>query len=190
MKLTVISWDIGIRNLAYSVIEYNEGHVKIKALENVDLGCRKNETQKIIDRTIDILDEFMEDIDTENPIIILIESQLTAAMKSIQTCINVYFKLQAKYLSADIKTKYYNAKNKLSLIENYRDKYVQPTVTCSNQYKQNKKDSIDFGIWLLNNIYKDDVILEKLQKCTKRDDMIDTFLMGIHYIEQNKIVNK
>jgi len=43
--MLIIGFDIGIKNFAYCILEKNDtAPIKIIALENIDLQCRKNET--------------------------------------------------------------------------------------------------------------------------------------------------
>ena len=188
--MLIIGFDIGIKNFAYCILEKN-ANTKILALENIDLQCRKNETQKIIDRTIDLLDDILTELPTTSEKIhVLIESQMTSAMKSIQTVINTFFKMQKKYQSLDIETKYLSAKHKLNLIEKYAcataNKYIPNSVLANTSYRQNKIDSVHFAKWLLGNKenkYYNEEILNKLCKAKKQDDLADALLMSIYFAE-------
>lgn len=206
--MLIIGFDIGIKNFAYCILETcdtarftardtsrdtarDTAPTKILALENIDLQCRKNETQKIIDRTIDLLDDILNELPTTSEKIhVLIESQMTSAMKSIQTVINTFFKMQKKYQSLDIETKYLSAKHKLNLIEKYSNEstnaYKQNTTISNSSYRQNKIDSVHFAKWLLGNKenkYYNEEILNKLCKAKKQDDLADALLMSIYFAE-------
>jgi uncharacterized protein YqgV (UPF0045/DUF77 family) len=178
----IISFDIGIKNLAYCIMKKNQDIISISEIEVVDLKCKKNDIQKIIDSTIELLDSIFDNLDTTASIHVLIESQMTSVMKCIQTVINVYFKLQKKYQSLNIETKYISAKHKLNLISKYTD-YNKPNTSVNSQYRQNKIDSIHFGSWLLENKYYDENIINKIKLMKKKDDAFDTLLMCIYYIE-------
>ena len=180
----IISFDIGIRNFAYCIIQHTNNKTEIQYIDNLDLLCRKNDSQKIIDRTIDILDDiFQTKLDLNDSIIVLIESQMTSCMRAIQTVINVFFKLNARYQSLDIKTRYLSPKHKLNLIDKFKNEYDRPSQTASNQYKQNKLDSVLFGEWLLTHKYINDPILKKIKTFKKQDDLWDTLNMCIYYVE-------
>lgn len=198
--MLIIGFDIGIKNFAYCILETcdttrftarDTTPAKILSLENIDLQCRKNETQKIIDRTIDLLDDILNELPTTSEKIhVLIESQMTSAMKSIQTVINTFFKMQKKYQSLDIETKYLSAKHKLNLIEKYSNEssnaYKQNTTISNSSYRQNKIDSVHFAKWLLGNKenkYYNEEILNKLCKAKKQDDLADALLMSIYFAE-------
>lgn len=186
-EFQVISFDIGIKNLAYCILEKrNVTECKIKHVEKVDLQCRKNDTQKIIDSVLEVLDDILfNKLDMSLPIIVLIESQMTSVMKSIQTSINVFFKIQMKYQSIDVKTQYLSARHKLNLIDQFKNEYTRPEITEKNQYKQNKVDSVHFGTWLLSESkFKDLEILATIQKSKKKDDMFDCVCMVIYYVKK------
>lgn len=183
--MQVIGFDIGIKNLAYCVITVDAGVKTLKILEKVDLKCRKSDTQKIIDAAIEVMDDILfNKLQQDVPITVVIESQMTSVMKCIQTVINTYFKVTAKYQSLDVATKYMSAQHKLKLIENYKGEYERPAPTASTAYKQNKLDGIHFGKWLLTNKYNNPDIVSRLQATKKADDEFDAFLTAVAYIEK------
>jgi hypothetical protein len=180
--MQVIGFDIGIKNLAYCIINV-EGEVRtLVTVNKVDLKCRKNDTQKIIDAAIDLMDTILfTELNTEKPITVVIESQMTAVMKCIQTVINTYFKVTAKYQSLSVATKYMSAQNKLRLIDKFPE-YERAVPTASTAYKQNKLDGIHFGKWLMANKYTNEEILQRLDKIKKADDEYDAFLTAVAFI--------
>lgn len=191
MTKQIISFDIGIKNMAYCIMQVNDDKtIFFKHLEVVNLNAGKN-IQDIIDSTIEFLDEIINNqtkIDTNIPLIILIESQMTSIMRCIQTTINTYFKVIEKYEGMQIITKYLSAKHKLNLLNNYKDNYIaipakkEPT----NKYKKNKLDSINFAKWLLETKYRNDNFLNYYNNIKKKDDVSDAFLMCVYYIDTNE----
>lgn len=183
-KHQYIGFDVGIRNLAYCIILKDGDLLAIKSLRKIDLGCKKQHIQRIIECVIDELDcIFTDEIVHDVPITVLIESQMTSVMRCIQTVINTFFKLNAKYIGIDITTKYVSAKIKLSLIDRYTSEYVRPTVVATSTYRQNKSDAVHFAKWLLLNKYCDQKMHDQLTKSKKPDDESDSFLMTAAYIE-------
>ena len=93
--IQLLSFDIGIKNMAYCFSVCDNNEFKIMNLNKIDLNSNKNNIQNIIDNTIEFLDDIMNtlEIDINSKIIILIECQMTSIMRTIQTCINTYFKL-------------------------------------------------------------------------------------------------
>ena len=192
MKTQIIGFDIGIKNLAFCIVETavdDDTKIEIKHIEKIDLGCNKNDYKKITERTISSLEEILyEKLDHDGRIIVLIESQMTAVMKCIQTIINVFFKIHAKYMSLDIQTHSVSPKLKLNLISKYDLEYERLQCDQSTQYKQNKIDAIRFGEWLLENKYINESVLKRSQNSKKFDDEMDAFLMCIYFYE-DKLLN-
>ena len=189
----LLSFDIGIKNMAYcfAIINdndndnendnENENDLIIKAIDKIDLNCSNNNIQNIIDNTIEFLDDLMIKLNLENTndkLIILIECQMTSIMRTIQTCINTYFKLVGKHLNLDIETIYVSPKHKLKIMDKYSD------IIVSNKHKQNKLDAIYYASHLLETVYKNDDILKIINSHKKKDDLCDTFLMCVYYYIQ------
>lgn len=182
----ILSFDIGIKNMAYCYIKVNDdGKMKFLNLNKIDLNLsKKANNQMIIENTIEFLDNLITqdlNIDINDKLIVLIESQMTSIMKCIQTTINTYFKMIHKYETFNIETIYLSPKHKLNIINKYQDKMA------SNSYKQNKMDAIYFTKYLLENTYKDlddnSHFLNIYQEMKKKDDISDAFLMIIYYYE-------
>lgn len=182
----IIAFDVGIRNFAYCILENDVATKtrKVVVLDVVDLGCAAKNKQGAIDAVIDLLDEMMaQHIDMNKKTVVLIEQQMTSAMKAIQVAINVYFKLNAKYHGLDVMTKYLSAKHKLALQSKYPDYVADGTKVATTKYKQNKLDGVNFGVWLIKNQLKDDDVLAKVEKMKKKDDACDSFIMTIYYAD-------
>jgi hypothetical protein len=186
--IQVISFDVGIRNFAYCILHVDDDTKaeapRVHTLDVVDLGCHKNNKQAAIDAILDLMDEVVfHQLDLSQPIVVLIEQQMTATMKAIQVAINVFFKMTAKYQSANITTKYLSAKHKLMLRSKYPE-YEQAGTgenVATTKYKQNKKDGIDFGLWVLQHVLRDEGIYQKVVAMKKKDDACDTLLMCMYY---------
>ncbi len=189
----LLSFDIGIKNMAYCFIKIpneNKKDVQFMNLNKVDLDLGKKATiQTTIDGTIDFLDNLINQdlsIDINDKIIVLIECQMTSIMRTIQTTINTYFKMLNRYESYQIETIYLSPKHKLNIINKYQDKIA------SNSYKQNKIDAIYFCKYLLENTYSDidnknknnnNRFIDIYTNLKKKDDISDAFLMVIYYYE-------
>ncbi len=181
----VLSFDIGIKNMAYCYVRVIDGKMDFLNLNKIDLNLsKKANNQMIIDNTIEFLDNLITqelNIDTSDKLVVLIECQMTSVMKCIQTTINTYFKMIHRYESYDIETIFLSPKHKLNIINKYQDKMA------STSYKQNKMDAIYFTKYLLENTYKeldnDSSFLNIYQGMKKKDDISDAFLMIIYYYE-------
>lgn len=177
--IQLLSFDIGIKNMAYCIANIQDDNkFKVLKLEKVDLNSSGN-IQRLIDNTIDFLDNIINDpiIDINQRLIILIECQMTSIMRTIQTCINTYFKVVSKHQNLDIETVYVSPKHKLKLMDKY------PDIIASTKYKQNKLDSIFYTTHLLTNIdeYKDIDIMNIINNNKKKDDLCDAYLMCVYY---------
>ena len=186
--IQILAFDIGIKNMAYchcSIDNYdNNENKKINFLNinKVDLCCNKKNIQTIIDNTIEFLDNILielniiDNIDNDNnKLIVLIECQMTSIMRTIQTCINTYFKIISKHQNLDIRTEYVSPKHKLKIMDKF------PEIIVNSKYKQNKLDAIYFTNHLLTTIYKNDNFLNIINSHKKKDDLCDAFLMCIYY---------
>jgi len=176
--IQLLSFDIGIKNMAYcySIIN-NDNQINIININKHDLNCKKNNIQNIIDNTIEFLDTIFIDlnININEKIIILIECQMTSIMRTIQTCINTYFKIISKHQNINIETIYVSPKHKLKIMDKF------PDIIVNDKYKQNKLDAIYYATYLLNTIYKNETILNIINSHKKKDDLCDAFLMCIYY---------
>ena len=124
-------------------------------------------------------------IDINEPLIVLIECQMTSIMRTIQTCINTYFKVLSKHQNIDISTIYISPKHKLKLMSNY----MTSDVVESTKYKQNKIDSVYFATYLLSNVdtFIDTKIMNIIKSNKKKDDICDAYLMCVYYFLTLKI---
>lgn len=178
----LLSFDIGTVNMAYCYATVNNDDKKLNLchLNKVDLCLKKSANiQKIIDATIEFLEEIVNELDIKQneKIIVLIECQMKSDMRTIQTVINTYFKLMGKYEAFDIETIYVSPKHKLNIINKYDDKIA------SSSYKQNKNEAVFFTKYLLENNYTNEKFLNIFNTMKKKDDISDAFLMIIYYYE-------
>jgi hypothetical protein len=183
-----IGFDIGIRNLAYCiVVVHPESPLIIQRVEKVDMNCKKSEHQKLIDTTIDVLDTILHThLDIGRPVTVLIESQMTSVMRCIQTAINTYFKVNAKYMGLNMDTRYVSPKLKLNMLNKYAQEYTRITHSSKvSSYKQNKLDAVHFALWLLESSpkFKNEDIKNQLLASKKPDDECDCLLMTFAYID-------
>lgn len=180
----IISFDIGIRNLAYCIIDND----KIVGWSKVDLGCKRHDMQGLVDSMIDLLDNIIENeldinVESQSSIIVLIEQQMTAVMKCLQTAINVYFKMVKRYKSLDVETYYVSPKLKMTFMSSHDD-FISP-FQKTTKYDQNKADSVSFTKWFLNTHKKDELALEYLKEHKKIDDLCDAYCQANAWLEKN-----
>jgi Poxvirus A22 protein len=177
--MNIISFDIGIKNMAYCHASIINKELVLKNLNKTDLNIsKKANSQMIIDTTLEFLENLIHNelqLDPSVPLVILVESQMTSIMKCIQTTIHTFFKCIGKYEGYQINTYSLSPKHKLSFMENYQG---------DNNYKNNKRNAISFTKELLENKYKNDDFLDIYNSTKKKDDISDAFLMVIYYYEK------
>ena len=179
--IQIISFDIGIRNLALCILTYDEitKTPEIKIWKKIDLCCKKSDASGLIDSLVQFLDSVVQEhmmhaIDTY----VIIENQMTAVMKCLQAGINTYFKVMKNVLCMDIKTIYINPKLKLKLVEHFKD-YRCKAKQCNQKYKQNKVDSVDLTKWMLTYQYKDPDSYTFFISTPKNDDLADCYNQAV-----------
>jgi len=177
--IQIISFDIGIKNLAMCILNYENSIPEIKVWKKIDLCCRKSDASGLVDSLSKFLDtvvqeHMIQDVDTY----IIIENQMTAVMKCLQTGINMYFKVMKNILNTNINTVYINPKLKLKLVDFFED-YKSNAEVKSQKYKQNKVDSVDLTKWILTNKFKDQDSLNFFMSNSKTDDLADCYNQGV-----------
>jgi hypothetical protein len=191
----VVSFDIGIRNLAYCILEYNElnkSHT-LMTWRTVDLNAKRHDLQGLVDSLIDLLDTILYDEIpdiSQSHIQVLIEYQMTAVMKCLQTAVSVFFKMIKKYNNeVSISTAFVSPKLKLKMISQYPEYLgLEKQDNISTKYKKNKIDSVMFATWLLKYVYKDAVALDVLQSHKKNDDLSDVYLQALAWLHAYKSI--
>jgi len=173
-----ISFDIGIRNLAYCIIQYNT-ETKKCSIENWDIInlcfegelVKKISLLKICSRLVNALNE--KGIDSE--IIVIIENQpvlTNPKMKSIQMMVFTYFVMigceNVYFFSPRCKFQAYDG----------------PVIECSlkSKYAQRKKLAIQYCQYFIkdNPEYTDFFITHK-----KKDDLSDCLLQALSFLKKN-----
>jgi hypothetical protein len=190
--MIIISFDIGIRNLAYCILKTNNTDHSICEWKKVDLGISNKDMQGLSDSLIEVLDNiYYNEIPNVNEeinekIVVLIEQQMTSVMRNLQIVINTYFKIIARYKSQDINTIFVSPKLKLKIVSKYPD-YVENDKNVSSKYKQNKINSVHFCTWLLTKM-KFINELDILQKEKKADDLSDVYLQALAWYSAYKSI--
>jgi hypothetical protein len=189
----IVSFDIGIRNLAYCILDVDvdrKAH-SILVWRKIDLQAKRNDLQGLVEALIALLDVILYE-EIPNPfgatITVLIEYQMTAIMKCLQTAVCVYFKTTMKYNTAlDLSTSFVSPKLKLKLMAQYPE-FVLTTACSTSKYKQNKVDSVAFATWLLTDVFKDMRALEVLATHKKTDDLSDVYLQALAWMSAYKSI--
>jgi len=189
----ILSFDIGIKNLAYCIMYKNEDKtISIKKWEVIQLltddeKCKNfslNEiTKRLYTRLNSELDEYAI---TE----VLLENQpcmKNPMMKSIQMIIYGYFQYQSILLERTIKNiALVSASNKLKVGKNFNEiNNSENIVKIKSKYTRNKKLAIEYTNWILKNrVTKYDELNKFFNDHKKKDDLAAAFLQGLYYIDK------
>ena len=180
----IISFDIGIKNLSYNIFDYKE-----KSIKDWKIICL-SETQKIsMDELTPILLKELMDLDIEHITHVLIENQpvmKNPVMKSIQMIVYTYFHYYNILNETKIHIKFISAMNKLKC--GIDIEYPESIINHKNKYMQKKKKAIYLCEHILlsndNIITKNQEFITLFQNSKKKDDLADSFLYCIYYMNK------
>ena len=192
----IISFDIGIKNLAYCILFKNENNLItiekwdiIKLLEDHE-KCKQVPLDEITTRLYNKLNDELEDFEITE---VLLENQpvlKNPVMKSIQMVIYGFFQYQRILLGREIQTiKLINASNKLKIGKNFHEinnkEYI---INIKNKYNRNKKLAIEYTNKLLKEKLCENYeeLSDYFNNNKKKDDLSDAFLQGLYYIYLSK----
>jgi len=184
--MKIISWDIGIKNLAYCKLEDD----KIIDWNTISLIGEDEKVKKI---TLNILTDrlitkFYNTLDLFDIDYVLLENQpclKNPIMKSLQMIIYTIYNIE-KYNNNRIKDiLLINATNKLKV-------YTGPPIKIDvkSSYQKRKKLSIIHAQYFLKNSNQERILSNINKK--KIDDLCDTYLQGLYFykkMSESQIVN-
>jgi hypothetical protein len=181
----ILSFDIGIKNLAYCCLDHN-GTVFI--WDRVDIGVDHKNIQVLVNAMIDMIDDVLYtklsnfDLGNEH-IIFLIENQpvlKNPVMKNLQIIIATYATLlEKKGVVGKVDIHFVSASSKIKLIE-----AETGTKIPAKSYSANKKASVDHTRTLVersDNHYMKCVFAET----KKKDDISDVYLQARWWMKNN-----
>jgi hypothetical protein len=192
----LLSFDIGIKNLAYCILKYNtEDNSDITIIKwNIIPLLDKNEKCKgfpLDELTKRMYEQLNKEFYSYDIDIVLLENQpvlKNPVMKSVQMILFSYFQYQKIMLNREIKLiKFINAGNKLKVGRNFNEiNYNAEINAIKSKYTRNKKFAILYTNKILIDRLKDSKNNEYFNKHKKKDDLADAFLQAIYYIDFNK----
>lgn len=162
--MIILSFDIGIKNLAYCMIDTEDNSI----LDWNILDCSgTNETLRVIEE-LDSL-EYLREAD-----IVLLEKQpsFNPKMRNISTGLYVYFVLRIQHeRSKECKIIFYPAKYKLKCCD------ITIEHKSKDKYRQNK----NLGVVHTRHFLK--THQDFFEKHKKKDDLADCYLQALSYIK-------
>lgn len=180
MTQRILSIDVGIKNLSYCLFE-SEGIHKTRVVkwENVcvtDSNCKKIKIEELTEQILEcLMSKFDESFEAD---VVLIENQpmlKNGSMKTVSVVIYTFFNM-LKIMYGNIKNvRFISASNKLKC------KKVLELQKNIDTYKDRKRLGIEGA-----RLYMADICQEREEWFniqSKKDDISDAFLLGIHYIE-------
>lgn len=193
---TVLSFDIGIKNLAYCLFCYDPCSLEFD-FEIIDwniLDISITEKKNVIDCQSDKLFQTLHDTFGDKEInYVVIENQpvlKNPVMKTVQIMVYSYFKIR-KMLQEEIEgVSMVNAGNKLKFafnvlqpfLTNDTDEFndIPTSINSKTKYKDTKNASIQYVRALLSK--KDHTKQQTyFDQFKKKDDLADTLLQGLYY---------
>jgi hypothetical protein len=168
-----LSFDIGIKNLAYCysenerILEWNVLNVESKDIHTMSELCVSLLYNTFVDKEIDI---------------ILIENQpvqKNPTMKSVQMIVYTFFCVRKVLNSDDFTILFQSANNK----NKYMNKLNIQSPKCSTKYLENKKKAIICVKQIIDSEWYDIFICNK-----KKDDLADSYLQTLAYINYTPVL--
>ena len=191
--MIILSFDVGIKNLAYCQIDSSTSDI----LDWNIIDCSVPKSGNVIVKLIEELESIPNLLESDT---ILIEKQpsFNPQMRIISTAIYVYFTLRLNY-EKGTKTKilYYSAKNKLKLCnetESLQNKNEQKSDGSlrgkkgkRKSYYYNKKAAIEQTKFFIEEKIKNKNLwynkyLIFFNKSIKKDDLADSYLQALAYL--------
>lgn len=188
----VLSFDIGIKNLAYCLLKYNNDNnddnddkiITIEEWNIVDISSTtyNGRCQKLIQNLNKI------ELNDKTNVIALIEKQpgINPIMRVISGHIFMYYALKQYNNESISKVLFFSPRNKLKCYQFKEGDEPIPPKTYSTKYQQRKYLSKQHCERMLkqnnNESNNNDKWIEYYNKTKKKDDLSDSYLQGVSYI--------
>lgn len=183
----IVSFDIGVKNLAVCVIEYNPSDLNILVWKIISLAAPKEKIpimNELAGRLFLELDTLVDEIGQPIDFVILENqpSNLNGSMKSLQMMIYTYFQLRKHWEGLSKQVYLVSASEKLKGHE-HLDIDMKKYETMK-RYEKNKKLGVEITKMYLS---KNPEILTYFCSYKKADDMADSFLQAISWLKKHNV---
>lgn len=185
----IVSFDIGVKNLAVCVIEYNPSDLNILVWKIISLAAPKEKIpimNELAGRLFLELDTLVDEIGQPIDFVILENqpSNLNGSMKSLQMMIYTYFQLRKHWEGLSKQVYLVSASEKLKGHETITDTLDMTKYETMKRYEKNKKLGVEITKMYLS---KNPEILNYFCSYKKADDMADSFLQAISWLKKHNV---
>jgi hypothetical protein len=191
--MKILSFDVGIVNLAYCIVETGNEYPKILNWEIIELSKKGNSftahiaSSGIAELYITLINEldrrlFLKEVD-----IVLIEKQpsFNPKMRIIAGCLQTYFYIRGVVDKQDNKinsVEFFSPKNKLKCYDGPElDISSKNGKTVKSKYAQTKKMGVAIARSKLDEYNENDISIF-FENSKKKDDLSDCYLQALTYI--------
>ena len=184
--MKILSFDIGIKNLAYCVLDKNHTIFHwnvIDLMQDFDKKA-KITTDKLADIIFEKLTPLKEILDVDFIVLENQPSMKNPKMKTVQIILLSFFVAKRRELGLKYSIDCFLPRNKLDVYKGEKRQEIIDSITCKSVYSRTKKMSIEFcKDMIINQPDK----LEFIKNSKKKDDLADSFIQGASFLYKKKI---
>jgi hypothetical protein len=187
MTSTLLSIDVGIKNLSYCYFIISSGQPMVKEWKNLNImneNPNKVGIEVLVEHILMALTEtFTDQFESD---VVLIENQpmlKNGLMKTVAVVIYTYFNMLKLQFGSVKEVRFVSASNKLKC-----KRLPKSDENNTKDYKSRKQLSIKIVDYYIKDLCPDLVPWYNVQK--KKDDLADAMCQGIHYLENKNFADK